>query len=155
MIRFTLACGNEHEFEGWFRDNAGYDEQVAKGVLSCPVCGDSSVRKAMMAPAISRGRREPAPAGSAPAAAPAAPATADPRRQVAEQMLRALRQLRTHVEQNFEHVGERFPEEARKIHHGEAEKREIYGEASREEVEELIDEGVQVRPLPWIPKLDG
>lgn len=155
MIRFTLVCSNEHEFEGWFRGNAAYDEQVAKGVLSCPVCGDSKVRKGMMAPAIARSRGEPAATPPAPVEAGSAPPPDDPRRRFLKEMLRALRQVRSHVEENFEHVGERFPEEARKIHYGEAEKREIYGEASREQVEELLEEGVTVRQLPWVPKLDG
>ncbi|MCX8102607.1 MAG: DUF1178 family protein [Geminicoccaceae bacterium] len=139
MIRFALRCGQGHEFEGWFKSGAAFEEQHDAGRLECPMCGDRSVGKAIMAPAVARtGSAEPSP----------------PPEKMAK-MLAFLRALRAHVEANFEHVGERFPEEARKIHYGEAEARDIYGEATGEEVRSLLEEGIDVRPLPWLPKADG
>lgn len=139
MIRFALRCGQGHEFEGWFKSGAAFEEQHGAGRLECPLCRDRSVDKAIMAPAVARsGTAEPSP----------------PPEKTAK-LLAFLRALRAHVEANFEHVGERFPEEARKIHYGEAEARDIYGEASGEEVRGLLEEGIDVRPLPWVPKVDG
>ncbi len=138
MIRFALACAAGHEFEGWFRSNEAFDQQRAAGELACPVCGATSVDKAIMAPAVAR-------SGAADRPPP----------EVVARFLAMARALRAHVEQNFENVGARFPEEARRIHLGEAEPRDIYGEATPEEVRELLDEGIEVRPLPWVPKLDG
>lgn len=138
MIRFTLACGRGHEFEGWFRDNAAFERQSADGQVACPACAGTDVRKAVMAPAVSRGA-EAAERAKARAAA----------------LVAAMRQAREHVEKNFEHVGERFADEARRIHHGEAEKRDIWGQATATEAKELRDEGIPVSPLPDPPKLDG
>ena len=139
MIRFTLACAaGDHEFEGWFRDNAAFERQAADGRVSCPVCADTAVRKAVMAPAIARGAE-----------------AAERARARLGAMMRAVREVRRHVETNFEHVGERFAQEARRIHHGEAEKRDIWGQATIAEAKELHDEGIPVSPLPDPPKLDG
>jgi hypothetical protein len=138
VIRFTLACGRGHEFEGWFRDNAAFERQAADQQVSCPVCADTTVRKAVMAPAVSRGA-EAAQRAKAKLGA----------------MMQAMRQVREHVETNFENVGPRFAEEARRIHQGEAEKRDIWGQATITEAKELRDEGVPVAPLPDPPKLDG
>jgi hypothetical protein len=151
MIRFALQCSQDHAFEGWFRDGAAFDAQAGDGVITCPVCGDSAVRKAMMAPAVVRSAARSAPA-SAPV--PAAP-TMTPDQVKAAMMVGMLRKMREHVEKNFENVGDRFPEEARRIHYGEAAEREIYGRATPEEAKELHEEGVPVRPLPELPKLDG
>lgn len=143
MIRFALTCAAGHEFEGWFASSAAFDQQRAAAELACPICGDTSVDKAIMAPAVSRSR----------ASEPASSERPSP-----EQIARFLamaRALREYVERNFEHVGSRFPEEARKIHLGEAEARDIYGEASGEEVRELLEEGIAIQPLPWVPKLDS
>jgi hypothetical protein len=152
MIRFTLNCARDHAFEGWFKDGATFDRQAAAGDVTCPVCGDNAIRKAVMAPAIVRSaaRSEPAPA---PPSAPAPTPTPEQARAMA--MMAMLRQLHAHVEKNFDNVGERFPEEARRIHHGEAEARDIYGKASLEEAKELLEEGITVHPLPDLPKLDG
>lgn len=139
MIRFALTCGTgAHEFEGWFRDNAAFERQAAAGQVACPVCAGTDVRKAVMAPAVSRGA-EAAERAKARAAA----------------LVAAMRQAREHVEKNFEHVGERFADEARRIHHGEAEKRDIWGQATIAEAKELHAEGIPVSPLPDPPKLDG
>jgi hypothetical protein len=141
MIRFDLQCPEGHVFEGWFRGGEAYDEQARSGSLTCPVCGHSEIRKAMMAPAVARGR------GDVPAE--------DPRRVALGQMMQAMREVQRHVETHFDNVGERFPEEARKIHSGDAPHRDIYGKASSEEAAALRDEGVPIRQLPVLPKLDG
>jgi hypothetical protein len=135
MILFDLRCKDGHAFEAWFRDSAAYDDQVAAGDLACPVCGSAEVTKALMAPAVnSRPKIDGAQAAEA---------------------MRLWRKVQNHIEKNFDHVGPRFAEEARKIHHGEAEKRSIYGEATKTEAKELRDEGIEVSQMPWLPRHDG
>ncbi|MBD8905457.1 DUF1178 family protein [Methylorubrum zatmanii] len=156
MIRFTLACASGHTFESWFPSGSAYDEQSARGLVTCPICNSAKVAKAPMAPAVARtdlGRRDAIPAAQAPAGAsgpePAAPlpTIAEPERQ-----LRALlRAVREHVVATAEHVGDRFADEARAIHYGEAEGRPIYGEASLHEAKALAEEGIAVMPLPPAP----
>ena len=148
MIRYTLTCGAGHEFEAWFRDSAAYEAEAQAGRLQCPLCGDREVRKAPMAPAVHGGRREMQERA-------ALPAPSERRRQHLAQLLRAARALQRYVETHFEDVGERFPEEARRIHQGEAEARGIYGKASAEEVQELREEGIEVLPLPRLPEPDA
>jgi hypothetical protein len=160
MIRYALRCERDHSFESWFQDSAAYDLQVKRKLVSCPVCDSVKVEKAIMAPRIvgkkGRERAEPAPpAVSAPAAAaPEAPAAgATPLVMAQERELRAkLKELRDHIVKNADNVGEKFPNEARKMHYGEIEHRPIYGEASPEEAKSLIDEGVEVSPLPVLPE---
>jgi hypothetical protein len=160
MIRYTLRCERDHNFESWFQDSAAYDSQVKRRLVSCPVCDSVKVEKAIMAPRIvgKKGRERaepvPAPAPTAPAAdAPAAPTPgATPLMMAQERELRAkLKELRDHIVKNADNVGEKFPNEARKMHYGEIEHRPIYGEASPEEAKSLIDEGVEVSPLPVLP----
>lgn len=155
MIRFALQCSRDHAFEGWFRDGATFDLQAAESVITCPVCGDSVVRKAMMAPAVVRSAAARMVAEPVPVPAPPPKPTLSPDQVKAAMMVGMLRKMREHVEKNFENVGTRFPEEARRIHYGEAEEREIYGQATPAEAQELHDEGVPVRPLPDLPELDG
>lgn len=131
MIKYQLRCDAEHEFEGWFRSSADYDAQAERSLLECPACGSSVVTKAIMAPAIVQGAARRAGADRA-------------RRRMSE----AVRRARDYVEKNFDYVGEKFPDEARKIYYGETEERRIYGEATAKEVRELIEEGVPVAPLP-------
>lgn len=157
MIRYALNCSHDHGFEGWFKSGAAFEQQVADGQLACPACGDRAIRKAVMAPAVRRSA-ERAPEAMVPAeAAPSAPPvpSAAPTPEQAAMMLAVLRKLRAHVEQNFDNVGDRFPEEVRRMHYGEAEERNVFGQASLEEAKELIEEGIPVRPLPDLPKLDG
>ena len=159
MIRYTLRCERDHNFESWFQDSAAYDSQVKRRLVSCPVCDSVKVEKAIMAPRIvgkkGRERAEPvsAPAPTAPAAdAPAPTPGATPLMMAQERELRAkLKELRDHIVKNADNVGEKFPNEARKMHYGEIEHRPIYGEASPEEAKSLIDEGVEVSPLPVLP----
>lgn len=133
MIKYQLRCAADHEFEGWFRDSADFDAQARDGLVECPACGSATVRKAVMAPAI---------AGRANARSD------NMRRDIMQAMTRA----RDYVEKNFDYVGEKFPEEARKIHYGETEERGIYGEATGKEVKDLVEEGVPVAPMPGAAK---
>ena len=134
MIAYQLACRRGHEFEGWFKDSAAYDIQEASGSLSCPMCGDAHVRKAVMAPAIKtrKGKAE-TPAGEPP------------------QRRQYVAGIRKFLKENAEYVGPRFAEEARKIHYGEREQAHIYGEATLGEARELVEEGVDVAPVPADP----
>jgi len=154
MIRYSLRCERDHTFESWFQDSSAYESQVRRKLVSCPVCDSVKVEKAIMAPRIvgkkGRERAEPAPAPAAVAEAPAAEST--PLMMAQERELRAkLKELRDHIVKNADNVGERFPNEARKMHYGDIEHRPIYGEASPEEARSLIDEGVEVSPLPVLP----
>ena len=159
MIRYTLRCERAHNFESWFQDSAAYDSQVKRKLVSCPVCDSVMIEKAIMAPRIAgkkgRERAEPAPA-PAPAAevtAPNATTGATPLMMAQERELRTkLKELRDHIVKNADNVGERFPNEARAMHYGDKEHRPIYGEASPEEARALIDEGVEVSPLPKLPE---
>ena len=162
MIRYSLRCERDHAFESWFQDSSTYDSQVRRKLVSCPVCGSAKVEKAIMAPRIvskkGRERKEPVVEASpapapAPAEAPATPGQAStPLMMAQERELRVkLKELRDHIVKNADNVGEKFPNEARKMHYGEIEHRPIYGEASPEEAKSLIDEGVEVSPLPVLP----
>jgi hypothetical protein len=142
VIRYALACGGGHEFEGWFGGSAAFDEQKAAGGISCPVCGSAEVEKALMAPAVA-GAKRAAAQDPIPVAAPHA---------VPEEFLATLRKLRRHVAETADYVGDRFAEEARRIHYREAEARGIYGEATRDEAAALSEEGVEFHPLPFLPE---
>ena len=146
MIHYDLICDKGHAFDGWFRNSAAYDEQAAKGLVSCSVCGSAKVEKQLMAPGIpAKSNRK----DDAPKQMIAGPV--DPRLAI---MMQMVREMRKHVEENAEYVGERFAEEARKIHYEEAAHRGIYGEASPDEAKALIEEGIAVHPLPRLPE-DG
>lgn len=169
MIVFDVSCSNDHVFEGWFKDSESFGEQVEAGAVSCPVCGDTKVRKALMAPnvaGIRKGKDDALPAMSpdsagvpdvAPSAGPAgAPnAAMDASDGKLAEFVEALHEFKKHVEENSDYVGDTFPEEARKIHYGETEARSIYGEATPEEAEELVDEGVDFHRIPWTGKTDS
>jgi hypothetical protein len=152
MIRYNLRCDAGHAFESWFQNSSAYELQEKRKLVGCPACGSTNVERAIMAPQIvskKKDRAEPAPA--APATEVAAPAST-PLMMAQERELRAkLKELRDHIVKNADNVGERFPNEARKMHYGELEHRPIYGEASPEEARSLIDEGVEVSPLPVLP----
>ena len=155
MIRYTLRCERDHTFESWFQDSAAYDSQVKRKLVTCPVCESVKVEKAIMAPRIvSKKGRERTEQVTVPAPSPEAPAAgATPLLMTQERELRAkLKELRDHIVKNADNVGEQFPNEARKMHYGEIEHRPIYGEASPDEARALIDEGVEVSPLPVLPE---
>lgn len=147
MIRYSLVCESAHGFDSWFPSSESYDAQAERGLVTCPICDSANVTKALMAPNVARSDRNERPAPAAPQAEAPMAMIAEPERQV-RAMLRALREQ---VVANSEHVGTRFPEEARKIHYGEAEGRSIYGEASPAEARALIDEGIDVAPIPIMP----
>jgi hypothetical protein len=152
MIRYTLNCEGGHAFESWFQSSSTYDSQVKRKLVTCPTCGSAKVEKAIMAPQIvskkGRDRAVPATASAAEATAPAS----TPLLMAQERELRAkLKELRDHIVKNADNVGERFPTEARKMHYGDIEHRPIYGEASPDEARSLIEEGVEVTPLPVLP----
>jgi len=136
MILFTLRCAAGHEFEAWFRDGEGFAAQQKAGEITCPDCGDAKVEKALMAPHIGRSRDK------TPAISPA-------------QMRAALVELRRQVETNCDYVGERFAEEARRIHYREVDPHGIYGEATPDESRELAEEGISFGRIPWIAPTDA
>ena len=156
MIRYSLRCDRGHEFESWFQDSAAYDKQVKRKLVACPACDSVKVEKAIMAPQIPRKGRSgvapaPAPAPAASEGGDSAPAT--PLVMPQETELRAkLKELRDFIKTNAENVGERFPSEARKMHYGEIKHRPIVGEASPDEAKSLVEEGVEVMPLPVLPE---
>ena len=175
MIKYQLVCQQHHEFEGWFKDSAAYDEQAANGLLCCPLCDSDQVKRALMTPnLVSPKQRKPVtpsasdhlpaaelaasvPAPSAPPRAGHATAPGPSPVMQAEQVqafgaaLAELRQLRQKIVKDCRDVGDNFAEEARKIHYGEAEAEGIYGQATQEERESLKDEGIEIFDMPWVP----
>ena len=156
MIRYALRCDRGHSFESWFQSASAYDSQRKRKLVDCPACGSAKIEKAIMAPQISRkGRSKDAePAIAAPEPQVPATVTSPPASlmMAQERELRAkLRELRQHVTKNADNVGDKFPEEARKMHYGEIDHRPIYGEASPDEARAMIDEGLEVSPLPMLP----
>lgn len=157
MIKYRLRCANDHAFESWFKDSATYERQEKRKLLECPVCGNGKIERAIMAPNVGRkGNARSTPAAlpdvpspdTAPASAPAVvPAPAMP-----PEVRKVLLELRKQVEKNCDYVGDKFADEARKIHYGETDKRGIYGETSDEEAAALADEGIEFGHLPWVPK---
>jgi len=138
VIRFTLSCENDHAFEGWFSSGADYDRQADLGLVTCPVCGSSSVGKQLMVPSVATGRKK------------------DEARmliieQAQKQAVAKIREMVATIRENAEDVGEKFPEEARKIHYGEADARGLIGKATPQEARELIDEGIEIAALPILP----
>jgi hypothetical protein len=149
MIRYALCCAEGHAFESWFRDSDAYEMQLAGGAVACPVCGSARVEKQIMAPAVAA-RRERVPS-EAPkgGAGDGAPVVALGEREAA---LRAMmRQLHREIIANSDDVGERFPEEARRIHYGEIDPRSIRGRATADEAKALHEEGVAFMPIPTLP----
>lgn len=137
MIRFSLRCDGDHAFDAWFRNNEDFERQTDRRLVECPHCGSSSVQKALMAPSVSTGRK---------------------REQIAlamgeeqKRVLTQLKELAEKVKREADDVGDRFAEEARKIHFGETEARGIYGQATPDEARALIEDGVEFLPIPVFP----
>ena len=158
MIRYALACDKGHAFESWFQSSAAYDRQAKQGLVTCPICNTAKVEKAIMAPRVASARKRsvaPAPAAVAdPAPVATPPEAASPVAMVSPQereFRKKLKELRDHLTRNADYVGQKFPEEARKMHYGETEHRSIYGEASPDQAKELHEEGVEFHPLPVLP----
>jgi hypothetical protein len=137
MIVFDLKCSKNHVFEAWFRDSRTYERQAKAGSLACAVCGDTRIAKAPMAPNVARKGGE---------------STDAEKRQA---MLKLMAAMREHVTQNFEHVGERFAEEARKIHYGEVDQKNIVGQATPDEAKALDEEGIEFGVLPFPVRPDA
>ena len=137
MIRYALSCDGDHPFEAWFGSSSDYDDQAARGLVECPFCGSRNIAKQIMAPAVAGTKKR--------AADP------DMAARVQTMMLQAAREVRSHVEQNFDYVGDTFAREARDIHEGRSEKREIYGEATSAEVRALKEDGIPCAALPPAP----
>lgn len=142
MIVFDLICENDHTFEAWFKDSKTFERQRRKKAVACPICDSTKVEKALMAPNITTSEAKDR-------------AEHKQKTVMAGQMMKMLSEARKAVEENCDYVGPQFAEEARKIHHGEADKRDIYGEATKEEAEELREEGVEFAEVPWVPRMDN
>ena len=169
MILYKLQCSHGHTFDAWFRDGATYDAQSASGDVECPFCGDITVSKAPMAPRLVRSPKSDASDGTHPTTDVAEAARQAERvvlevenaggdgraAEVAEQILKAVNMLRDYVERNYEDVGDGFANEARRIHHGEAEERGIYGSATEDETKALTEEGIEHVRLPAAPRKSG
>jgi hypothetical protein len=156
MIHYNLRCERGHAFESWFQSSSAYEAQEKRKLVNCPTCGSAKVERAIMAPRIvsKKGREstEPAPAPVPAATTEVTSPVSTPLLMAQERELRAkLKELRDHIVKNADNVGERFPNEARKMHYGDIEHRPIYGEASPDEARALIEEGVEVTPLPVLP----
>ncbi|MEM8551180.1 MAG: DUF1178 family protein [Pseudomonadota bacterium] len=163
-----MKCGRDHAFDGWFRSSADFERQQDAGMLSCPVCGTHDVSRALMAPAVrtspaavpaqvaepvSDNAPEQPSAETAPATpAPTVPTHAALSNQQKQKFFEAVRALRKAIVQQSDNVGRSFPEEARRIHYGESEARGIYGQASEDEAKALVEEGIEVLPIPILPE---
>jgi hypothetical protein len=151
MIRYALACDNGHEFESWFPSSASYDTQTERGLVTCPLCGSAKVAKQLMTPSLGRkgsAKAEPERQAAAVPSAPAPVAMLSERDQAIRAMLKAVRE---HVVKTADYVGDGFADEARKMHYGEIEHRSIYGEANPADAKALIEEGIEVHPIPILP----
>ena len=172
MIVFDLKCDNEHKFEAWFQSSSAYEEQRNRGIVECPFCGSVAVSKAIMAPNVgvkSNQRQTVSVAQETRVPTEVVTKKTDPivsdtivnRPEIAmpQEVVDAAQELaqkvKKHVEENCDYVGSEFAEEARKIHYGETQDRGIYGEASADETAELIDEGIDILPIPMTPKTDA
>ena len=143
MIHFQLKCSQSHEFKAWFRSSKSFADQCKRGDVDCPVCGDVQISKALMTPSIAKGNKISGDAAEKRA------------EEVAEQVLKAAKKLREVVEEKFEYVGDDFAEEARAIHYGDASERDIYGEATEKEAEELDEEGIDFARIPKLTRSPG
>ena len=138
MIRFSLICDEDHEFEAWFRNNDDFDRQKKRGFVDCPTCGSKKVGKALMAPAVSTGRSQEKIALAM--------------NEMQKKAVAEMKALSQKVRENADYVGDKFAEEARKIHFGEADARGIYGEATLDEAKSLAEDGVGFMPIPVFPE---
>jgi hypothetical protein len=145
MILYDLVCQREHRFESWFRNSNVVEKLIKAGEVSCPSCGSKKVQKAPMAPRIAKSDEQHQAASAEHSALEAA----------MEKANAALSELRQVIEKNFDHVGDKFPDEARRIHYGEVKERGIYGNASPDEAKKLLEEGIEVYAIPGKRKTDA
>lgn len=156
MIVFDLKCAQGHQFEAWFKSSLAYEDQKLAGHVTCPYCDSADITKAPMAPNIgAKGNQKSDLVPEIPALPAVEPATPVATQQsdgklaeLVQETEKMLAKVRDHVQQNCDYVGDNFAEEARKIHYGESEERGIYGESTKEETVELLEEGIDVLPLP-------
>ena len=137
MIRYDLECESDHQFDGWFRDSDAFASQLKAALIQCPNCGTTEVRKALMTPSLGKKQNQK---------------TDQTKPDTQKQLVSALREIRAKVEENADYVGDKFAEEARKIHYKEAEGRGIYGETTVEDAKSLSEEGIEIHPLPILPE---
>jgi hypothetical protein len=160
MIHYTLVCSQAHEFDGWFASSAAFDAQAERGLVECPVCADKQVTRGLMTPSVPAKSNTRA-AGVVQKVEPQADQEQPARsvavsgREMPDQVRAALQKLRAEIERHADYVGEDFAEEALRQHRGEADRRAIYGEASDEQAEALLEEGVQVARIPWVSRADS
>jgi hypothetical protein len=156
MILYQLNCDRRHSFETWFKDGATADRQIKRKAVECPACGSVKVAKALMAPRIGKAAGNTVGKEIAPIAAPA-PMAAEAQKaaMLPAEMRKALIEMRRQVESNCDYVGDNFAAEARKIHEGESEARGIYGEATDDEHRDLVEDGIEVARIPWVPRGDA
>lgn len=162
MIKFSLLCSNQHAFEAWFPDSDSFDDQRSRGLVTCPHCNDATVEKSIMAPNVQGGKRraaaEPVPVPSSSKTGQNTVPTATPPETWGPEQVAAARQflhaVRATVQKTHEDVGDKFADEARAIHEGKKPERGIHGKASKDQIDALLDDGIEVMPLPD-PKLDG
>jgi hypothetical protein len=138
LIRFSLICDHDHEFEAWFRNNDDFDRQKKRGFVECPSCGSNKVGKALMAPAVSTGKKREKIALAM--------------NEMQKKAMAEMKALSEKIRENADYVGDKFAEEARKIHFGETEQRGIYGEATLDEAKSLAEDGVGFMPIPVFPE---
>ena len=138
MIVFNLKCANDHIFEAWFRSSEVFSAQQENGEVACPTCANNKIEKLIAAPRLNMGRGVQISA-----------------QEMKGETVELLRNLKKAIEENCDYVGNRFAEEARKIHYGETEARGIYGEVTKDEAKELKEEGVEAHPIPWASRQDS
>jgi hypothetical protein len=154
MIHYQLRCAADHEFDGWFKDSSNFERQAKRGLIACPVCADTKVTRALMAPRLGGKARVLDAETSQPVAEPPPPVQSAGG-VIPDQVRAVLHKLRAEVEKNCDYVGPNFAAEARKIHNGDAEPRGIYGESTEAEAEALADDGIRVARIPWLPRADS
>ena len=145
MILYELKCNNGHQFDAWFKDGNSFDKQAKRGEVECPVCSDIGIHKAPMAPAVATSSRRTV----------SEPDSGQRAQEVATEILKALRKVQAHVEKNCDYVGDKFSEEAKAMHYGEAEERGIYGEATDQEASELAEQDIVFHRIPWRQRKDS
>ncbi|MXP61740.1 DUF1178 family protein [Roseomonas sp. M0104] len=155
MIHYQLRCDQNHGFDGWYKDSVAFEKLARAGLIDCPVCGGTKVERALMAPALGKGRAAEAPPPAAVPPADAGKTTQAAAGPMPAQVLALLQRMRAEVEKSCDYVGHEFADEARRIHRGESERRGIYGETSDTEAEALRKEGVDIAQLPWVPRADS
>ncbi|MEM8839476.1 MAG: DUF1178 family protein [Pseudomonadota bacterium] len=164
MIKYALSCDQGHKFDGWFKDSGAFEDQVSAGLVTCPYCESDKIQKVLMAPAVTGSKKSrsedwegqsevspgPTPVPQPPAVSPAGALVQGD--ETMKAVVSKIQELRNWVTENAENVGNRFADEARKIHYGEEDPRGIYGSATSDEAHELVEEGVAFLPLPALPE---